>query len=629
MINFLLSLSRASKRIVSICFDTIFIFVCFWSALIIRLDTSRPIYEIENWWLLAITIVSTIFIFARLGLYRAILRYLTFHAVGIIALGVLGSAVVLTVVSFYTQASFPRTVPLIYGAFLFIFCAGTRLLARRLFAESSSFKSQRALIYGAGASGRQLATAIRFSREFKPVGFVDDNKTLVGSLMMGLKIHSPEKIELLINMYRVDKILIAMPSLNATARRKLLEKIIKLPVDVLTIPGMADIVSGKAKIDEFKDVAIDDLLGRDSVQPDKFLLETNIKDKSVMVTGAGGSIGSELCRQIFNNKPKQLILFEQSEYALYKIHQELTLNLNNVDFKINIIPLLGDVKNEKHLIDVMNNNQVDAVYHAAAYKHVPLVEENIIAAVENNIFGTHATAQAAIEAKVKTFVLISTDKAVRPTNVMGATKRMAELTLQGLAKLGYSTNFCMVRFGNVLGSSGSVIPLFKEQIKSGGPITVTHPDITRYFMTIPEASQLVIQAAAMHQAGGRVYVLDMGQPVNITNLAKNLIHLSGRTLKDDANENGDIEIIYTGLRPGEKLYEELLIGDNVRDTSHKQIKAADELSLEWQEVVSILHELKQSCDIHDGAKAKTILSEAPTLFDSGNTNSSNVIPFNL
>jgi FlaA1/EpsC-like NDP-sugar epimerase len=405
-----------------------------------------------------------------------------------------------------------------------------------------------------------------------------------------------------------------MPSASRTRRKEVLSKIAPLGVQVLTIPGMADVVQGKINLETFKEVGVEDLLGRDAVEPKHDLMHADIADKVVMVTGAGGSIGSELCRQIIRLEPTKLVLFELSEFALYSIEKELSEYTQQHDLAIELIPLLGSVQRINRTETVMKSFAVQTVYHTAAYKHVPLVEHNVVEGVRNNIFGTYYTARAAINANVETFVLISTDKAVRPTNIMGTTKRMAELVLQALAKTQSTTRFCMVRFGNVLGSSGSVVPLFRKQIKGGGPVTLTHPDITRYFMTIPEASQLVIQAGAMGK-GGDVFVLDMGDSVKILDLAQKIIHLSGYSLKDSDNPTGDIEIKCTGLRPGEKLYEELLIGNNVSGTSHERIMTADEEMLDWPELEVLLTKLDDACHAFDHELIRELLLNAPTGFN--------------
>ncbi|EPA0493764.1 polysaccharide biosynthesis protein [Vibrio parahaemolyticus] len=617
-LQFIWQLSRTNKRIVSVLIDIMLIFMAFQLAILVR---SGEIIYFNNpavWGIqIAVTIV-TIAVFARLGLYRAVLRYLTFQALFVVTTGAVISATLVAALSFYMSDLFPRTVPIIYGAFLALFCGGPRVIVRSLIAQSYSTQSKEVLIYGAGSGGRQLAMALRSSGDYRVRAFIDGDSTLCNTMILGLPVIAIEDAMPLINKYDVSQVLLAVPSAKRSRRKVILDELAKLPVEVLTVPDMTDIVSGKAKIDELKDVAIEDLLGRDPVAPQQVLLEANIKDKVVMVTGAGGSIGSELCRQIVEQSPKSIILFELSEFGLYQIDRELNQLKVEKGLTCDIIPLLGSVQRQHRLETTMSSFKVQTVYHAAAYKHVPLVEFNVIEGVRNNIYGTYYTACAAIKAGVESFVLISTDKAVRPTNVMGTTKRMAELGLQALADQENAkpngTRFCMVRFGNVLGSSGSVIPVFKKQIASGGPVTVTHPEITRFFMTIPEAAQLVIQAGAMGK-GGDVFVLDMGESVKITDLACNLIQLSGLEVKSEANPHGDIEIQFSGLRPGEKLYEELLIGDNVKQTAHERIMTAHEVHLPLKEYELLLNDLDFACHSMDHENIRTLLLSAPTGFN--------------
>ncbi|PMO26345.1 nucleoside-diphosphate sugar epimerase [Vibrio breoganii] len=569
----------------------------------------------DNPYVLLGTIIITIFAFTKLGLYRAVLRYLTFHALYVVSIGTIISTVSIALLAYYLNSDVPRSVPIIYGAFLALSCGGVRLIVRVLVSQSFSKTRKNVLIYGAGSAGRQLSLALRSSETHKVVGFIDQDKTLENTVLMGLKVLKIEQVEQQIDRHNVQQILLAIPSASRARRKAILDDLVHLSAEVLTIPDMGDIVSGKAKIDELKDVAIEDLLGRDPVEPQQALMEANIKDKVVMVTGAGGSIGSELCRQIITQQPKSILLYELSEFGLYQIDRELNAICKETGIEIDIVPLLGSVQRSNRLTMVMKTFNVQTVYHAAAYKHVPLVEYNVVEGIRNNVYGTYYTAKAAIEANVESFVLISTDKAVRPTNVMGASKRMAELSLQALAaEKDHNTRFCMVRFGNVLGSSGSVIPLFKKQIAAGGPITVTHPDIIRYFMTIPEAAQLVIQAGAMGK-GGDVFVLDMGEPVRIVDLAENLIHLSGLEVKTDKTPHGDVEIQYSGLRPGEKLYEELLIGDNVQKTAHSRIMTANEDSLKLLEFDVLIEKLDAACHDFDHKAIRQILLNAPTQFN--------------
>ena len=617
-LNLIWSLPRLHKRLISVLIDVFFIVTSFYAAYWTRIGHIKPLDDVLTKYVVLGTLIVTILVFTKLGLYRAVLRYLTFHALAVVSLGAVISAASISVLAFYFDASVPRSVPIIYGAFLCLLCGGARLVVRVLVSQSNGKGKKSVLIYGAGSAGRQLALALRSSETHKVVGFIDEDKTLYNTIIMGLKVKGISRAESLIEKHSVSQILLAVPSASRARRKEILDSLVHLSAEVLTIPDMKDIVEGKAKIDELKDVEIEDLLGRDSVAPQQALMEANIKGKVVMVTGAGGSIGSELCRQIIRQKPQSLILFELSEFGLYQLDRELSNLVSSESLSVEVIPLLGSVQKINRLSIAMKSFGVQTVYHAAAYKHVPLVEYNVVEGVRNNVFGTYYTAKAAIEAQVESFVLISTDKAVRPTNVMGTTKRMAELGLQALAEQEnakeHGTRFCMVRFGNVLGSSGSVIPLFKKQIINGGPITVTHPDIIRYFMTIPEAAQLVIQAGAMGK-GGDVFVLDMGEPVKITDLAVNLIQLSGLEVKDESNPYGDIAIEFTGLRPGEKLFEELLIGDNVSETAHPRIMTANERYLSLDKYVDLTDALDKACHNVEHDKIRELLLEAPTDFN--------------
>ncbi len=616
-LNFIWQLSRLHKRVISTLVDALLILLSLHIALWTRLGDVKFIFDNNDLLLASLTVLSTVFIFTKIGLYRAVLRYLTFQSLFVVASGAVLSAVALAVFAYYFQEPIPRTVPIIYGAYLALLCGGVRLVVRNLFNSTSKDFRKEVLIYGAGGGGRQLAVALRASEDYRVRAFIDEDNTLTNTVILGLPVVDLHKVEGLIEKYSVSKILLAIPSVSRARRKQVIDSLAPYPVEIQTVPDMADIVSGKAKIDELTDVPIEDLLGRDAVAPQQVLMEANIKNKVVMVTGAGGSIGSELCRQILKQQPKTLVLFEVSEFGLYQIDRELSLAKEIKGFDVEIVPLLGSVQRSHRLLTSMKSFGVQTVYHAAAYKHVPIVEYNVVEGVRNNVYGTYYTAKAAIEAGVESFVLISTDKAVRPTNVMGTTKRMAELGLQALAekenKKENGTRFCMVRFGNVLGSSGSVIPLFKKQIKTGGPLTVTHPDITRFFMTIPEAAQLVIQAGAMGK-GGDVFVLDMGESVKITDLAENLIKLSGLSVKNEDNPHGDIDIQFSGLRPGEKLYEELLIGDNVERTAHERIMTAKEVFLPINEYDALLESLNFACHNLEHEVIRQLLLDAPTGF---------------
>ncbi|HAS6240020.1 TPA: NAD-dependent epimerase/dehydratase family protein [Vibrio vulnificus] len=612
------SLPRVHKRLISLAIDTLLITFSFFMAIWVRYGEVAISVSSETWLTLAGTVVVTLIAFTRLGLYRAVLRYLTFHALTVVVLGALISALSITTFAYFFNAEVPRTVPVIYMTFLALLCGGARMMVRSLIVQASRKGCERVLIYGAGSTGRQLAIALRNAETYQVKGFIDNDPSLENTIIQGLTVHSSQQISRLVEKQEIEKILLAMPRATRSERKAIIDGLLHLPVEVLTVPDFKDIVNGNATVDELKDVAIEDLLGRDPVEPNPELMKANIHGKVVMVTGAGGSIGSELCRQIVRQKPKTLILFELSEYGLYEIDKELSGMVEAMQLEVEIIPLLGSVQRINRLSATMRAFGVQTVYHTAAYKHVPLVEYNVVEGVRNNVFGTYYSAKAAIEAGVESFVLISTDKAVRPTNVMGTSKRMAELALQALAAKENDkvngTRFCMVRFGNVLGSSGSVIPLFKRQIEEGQAITVTHPDIIRYFMTIPEAAQLVIQAGAMGK-GGDVFVLDMGEPVKIVDLAKNLIQLSGLEVKSSDNPNGDIEIKFTGLRPGEKLYEELLIGDNVEGTDHERIMTANEQFLPLEEFNQILDNLDRACHEFDHETIRQILLETPTGFN--------------
>ena len=614
---FVFELSRFKKRIISLVIDTILIITSFFFAYWTRLGEITAFDNHQIWFALIGTLIVTLIAFVKLGLYRAVLRYISFKALAMIAIGALISSISLVLFSFFIDSFIPRTVPLIYFSYVFLLCGGVRMLVRYYIGLLLDKDNDSVLIYGAGSNGRQLAVMLKHSYRYRIRGFIDDNVKLHGTYLLGNKIFSPNDISRLVQKYNVKLILLAIPSASRSKRKAIIDSLIPLKIKVQTIPDMEDILQGNAKIDELREVNIEDLLGREPVLPNKDLLQKNILHKAVMVTGAGGSIGSELCRQIILNEPDILILFEVSEFSLYSIHQELLeiAKKNNIT-NTKIYPVLGNVQDIERLDRVLSHFSVDTIYHAAAYKHVPLVEYNVIEGVKNNVFGTYNVARCAAEHNVKSFVLISTDKAVRPTNVMGASKRMAELCLQALSEQlkDYQTCFSMVRFGNVLGSSGSVIPLFRKQILKGGPITITHPDIIRYFMTIPEAAQLVIQAGAMAK-GGDVFILDMGEPVKIVDLAKNLVQLSGLSVKDENNPKGDVEITYTGLRPGEKLYEELLIGgDNVRKTSHPRIMTAEEVYLPFEQLSEILAELENSCRDANYMAIRQTLLNAPTGF---------------
>jgi len=595
------SSSRLVKRIILMSSDLVILPFSLWAAFALRLGEINP--HITNyWWIISAAPLVSIPVFYVFGLYRSMLRYMGIQVAWSIIKGMVVSTLILSAMVFFTQTTgVPRSVFIIYFCLGVLLMGGSRMSMRAyLMAIIRLYQSKEAvIIYGAGASGVQLATALVNANDSKVVAFIDDDKTIQGNLIHGVRVYSNDKLRMLIDKYQVKQILLAMPSVKKSERRKLLQYLEQYSVRVRTVPGMEDIVSGKSSVDEIQDVDILDLLGRDSVPPDTSLLKACIEKKVVMVTGAGGSIGSELCRQIIKLSPDTLVLLEQSEYALYQIERDLIMQLEKSQSTIKLIPVLGSVQNKFRLSQTIKACNVNTIYHAAAYKHVPLVEHNIVEGIRNNIFGTSYAAEAAMDNNVETFVLISTDKAVRPTNLMGASKRFAELILQAYSKIeNIQTRFCMVRFGNVLGSSGSVVPLFKEQILMGGPVTVTHPEIIRYFMTIPEAAQLVIQASSLGQ-GGDVFVLDMGEPVKILDLAHRMIRLMGLDVKDELHIDADIEIKFTGLRPGEKLYEELLIGNNVVKTCHSRIQRAEEDSISTEQIQGYMEKLDKACSQYD------------------------------
>lgn len=613
MIDWFLNLPRVHKRVISVSSDIVVLFVAIWASFALRLEQGLWIPSRDHMLVAAITVIFTIAVFIRVGLYRAVIRYLGDKAFLTIVYGVFASALALIVFGYMLQVPVPRSVPIIYGALAFLFVSGTRLGVRLVVNHPHQRNMEAVAIVGVGETGMALASALRQGTEYKPVLFVAFDRAAHKSTVDGLPVVSLDKAAKHVAKHRVRRVLLALDAQSEVNRRRLLDQLEVLEVPVQTVPSMSELVSGQARINDIRDLELEDLLGREPVRPDAAVVAATLFGKSVMVTGAGGSIGSELCRQIIRHKPRKLVLFEQSEFSLYRIERELSAISQIEGLGVELHPVLGSVVHRKRCEVVMQAFGVETVYHAAAYKHVPLVEHNIIEGVQNNVFGTCHVAEAAIAAGVQRFVLISTDKAVRPTNVMGASKRMAELVLQGLAQRQSKTLFSMVRFGNVLGSSGSVVPLFRDQIRDGGPVTVTHPDIIRYFMTIPEASQLVLQAGSIGQ-GGEVFVLDMGEPVKIADLACKMIHLMGLTERTDDHPDGDIEIVFTGLRPGEKLYEELLIGDNPQGTVHPRIMMAREASMPWNEVQQTLGRLKKASQDFDCHEIVETLKSAPTGF---------------
>lgn len=592
----IVSLPRPAKRIVALTFDIMLCLTTVALAYYLRLGEWTLPYRMQ-WASYFVAVLFAIPLFIRFGLYRAIFRYAGWGALAAVAKACAVYAIAYSAIFFAVGVTgVPRTTGIIQPILLFIAVGGSRAVIRYLLDEGQTrFLTlglrRRVMIYGAGSSGRQLAAGLANSHEMQVMGFIDDDEKLAGSSLNGKTIYSSQAIQTVVEALDIADILLAIPSAARAMRNEILDRLKGSSVNVRTLPGLVDLAHGKVTVSDLRELDIDDLLGRDAVLPDRALMESRIAGKTILVTGAGGSIGSELCRQILKLEPKILLLVEINEYSLYAIHQELDQKRVAItDEGISIIPLLASVQDEGRMERIISTWQPETIFHAAAYKHVPLVEHNPAQGIRNNVFGTLNTAQLAARNGVADFVLISTDKAVRPTNIMGASKRMAELALQALANEPTKTRFSMVRFGNVLGSSGSVVPLFRQQIKSGGPITVTDEGITRYFMTIPEASQLVLQASAM-AAGGEVFVLDMGEPVKIVDLARRMVELSGLTLRNEDNPGGDIAIEFVGLRPGEKLYEELLIGDNPEPTRHPGIMKANEKFLPLAEFMEHLNDL--------------------------------------
>lgn len=559
------------------------------------------------------TVLSSAIIFLRLGLYRAVIRFMGQQAIWAVISAVSYSALILGATVFFSQAEVPRSMPFIYWALALLGIGGTRLTVRAYYQAKLRSLSENVIIYGAGASGRQLVTAMNHGDQYRAVFFVDDDIRLQHAVINGLQVARPEEIEDLIAAHDVTQVLLAIPSASADRRKEIINSLVGLPVYVRTVPRIAELLAGQASVNQIQDIELDDLLGREPVPPHPELIDRCITDKVVMVTGAGGSIGSELCRQIVLSAPRELLLLDNSEYALYNIERELRDAMALAGAEFEMVALLGSVQDQRRLESIYRTFKVETVYHAAAYKHVPMVEYNVAEGVANNVFGTWFAAEAARKAGVGTFVLVSTDKAVRPTNIMGASKRFAEMILQGLAQRETGTRFCMVRFGNVLGSSGSVVPLFREQIASGGPVTVTHLEVTRYFMSITEAAQLVLQAGAMG-TGGDVFVLDMGEPVRIVDLARRMIRLSGYEMDHDTHVGSHIDIEFIGLRPGEKLYEELLLGSNVAGTGHPMIMRAEEECLSYSQIHRFLSDLRRHCDALDCAGITSVLSAAVSGF---------------
>ncbi len=613
----LLELPRPVKRLLAVLVDASLCTLAVWVALYLRLEVWLRL-EGAYLWAVGISIALAIPLFIRFGLYRAIFRYAGWNATVALAQAMaLYGLFYATVFTLVGIQGVPRSVGLVQPLLLLVFVGLSRLavrlwlggLYRHLLAEKAR---PGVLIYGAGEAGRQLAAALARSTEYRLVGFVDDDPRLQGRSLDGRDVHNPDDLDRVIVSDGVNDVLLALPSIDPVRRRQIVDRLRAHPVHVRTLPGVSDLASGRVSLSDLRELDIEDLLGRAPVSPDPVLMGQLISGHVVAVTGAGGSIGSELCRQIVQQRPTTLLLIEQSEFALYAIHHELQalVQRSAMAGSVQLVPLLASVTDRPRMDAILRAWQPHTLYHAAAYKHVPLVEHNPVQGIRNNVWGTWCCAEAARGAGVRHFVLISTDKAVRPTNIMGASKRLAEMVLQAMdSESGAgTTRFCMVRFGNVLGSSGSVVPLFRQQIAAGGPITLTHPDITRYFMTIPEAAQLVMQAGAM-ATGGEVFVLDMGEPVRIMDLAQRMVELSGRTAKTPDRPDGDIAIEITGLRPGEKLFEELLIGDNPQPTPHPRIMKAHEQQLAAPILEAELEHLNAAMESGDLRTVRALLQK--------------------
>lgn len=610
--DWILAWPRLWKRGVVVTADLILLPLAFWSAVVLRFDSFQA--DVAGYGML--TLAAPLFavpVFVVLGLYHAVVRFMGDRALLTVVSGVTASVLMLMSLAALTHTQgLSRGVFGIYWCIAILYVGASRFLARSYLLRLDRHRQDRrkVAIYGAGNAGAQLALAFASGNEYQVVAFFDDKKDIQGARIAGAKVYSPENIARVVADKDIGQILLAMPSAPRATLSAILQRLEPLGITLKTMPSLSELASGKVDVSMLREVDIEDLLGREPIVPDQGLLTRRVTGKSVLVTGAGGSIGSELCRQIAALGPRRLVLLELSEYALYAIDQELQAwQTKTGNSALELVPVLGSALDQERMTDLLRQYEVATVYHAAAYKHVPIVEHNPAAGVRNNVQGTLRMARAAQSAGVETFVLISTDKAVRPTNVMGASKRLAELVLQALAAEGGQTCFTMVRFGNVLGSSGSVVPLFRRQIKAGGPITLTHPDITRFFMTIPEAAQLVIQASAL-AAGGEVFVLDMGEPVRILDLARRMVHLSGLAVRDAQCPDGDIEIRITGLRPGEKLYEELLIGGDVDKTRHPRILRLQEHMLSWQQLVPLLERVDGACNGHTPAPLKAALKAA-------------------
>ncbi|NKB99677.1 MAG: NAD-dependent epimerase/dehydratase family protein [Pseudomonadales bacterium] len=605
-------LSRRKKQAIAVFADFVMLPVCLYLAFALRLGDWSPTVA-PFWSAFLVCVCIGIPTFGRLGLYRQVVRYMGNHAIVVMIKGTVVTAAAVGVIALYTyfvripaDPFFPRSVPVIFWLLALLYVAGSRFAVRGyLHNLVTSSTREPVIVYGAGSTGVELIRLLRQQSEYQPVAFIDDDEKLHRSSIDGLVVHPPSALEKLLKDHSVSEVLVAV-SHDVSGRRKIIAFLEGLAVRVRLIPDLSELMSGTANLANLRDVGIEDLLGRDEVEALPHLLAGSVQSQNVLVTGAGGSIGSELCRQILQQKPSMLVLLDMSEFGLYQIHRELVSTSKSLGITVPIATVLGSVTDASLLNRTFSRYQIETIYHAAAYKHVSLVENNVIQGVKNNTFGTLYAAQAAMDCGVKRFILISTDKAVRTTSVMGATKRMSEMILQALQDESDTTQFAMVRFGNVLGSSGSVVPLFTEQIELGGPITVTHPEVTRYFMTIPEAAQLVLQAASMGDSGD-IFILDMGQPIKIVDLAHRMVRLKGLSLRDESYPEGAIEIEFTGLKPGEKLHEELLVSGDVTGTDHRKIMRAEEHYLPWTDLRGALNTLEQACATFDYSAIKAFI----------------------
>ena len=606
-------LTRRKKQLIAVAADMLALPFALWCALALRLgDWTPPV--LVFWPAFVVSVLVAVPVFVRIGLYRQVIRYIGNDVVFVVARGVTITALAIAAIAYMIPlAGFPRSVPVIFWALAFLYVAGTRFAVRNMLHQRLRAGSAKLpiLIYGAGNNGADLSRMLRLKGHYDPRGFVDDDPQVQGSLIDGLGVYPPEQLARLLDTTGAKEVLVAVPADALEDRRRIFEILEPHSVHVRLIPDIAELLSGRQGLTSIRDVKVEDLLGRSAVDPFPDLLSGQVRGHAVMVTGAAGSIGSELCRRIMRQQPRALLLLDHNEYGLYEIFRELQQQMVEHQQRgdqepVVLVPLLGSVLDHGLIVKALQAYQVETLYHAAAYKHVTMVESNVIQGIRNNTFGTLYLAEAAVEAGVRHFILISTDKAVRTTNVMGATKRMAELVLQGMQEVTPETTFSMVRFGNVLGSSGSVVPLFQEQIERGGPVTVTDAEATRFFMTIPEAAQLVLQASSLAQ-GGDLFLLDMGEPVKIVDLARKMIRLHGYRVRDDADPDGDIEIEITGLKPGEKLHEELLIADAASSTRHPKILRAEETYVRWPELRAALNTLEQACETFDYAAIKAFI----------------------